>query len=164
MRRFLPALAGLLLCAGTAHAASGNTANSAGTATSTVVSPIRITHNAGAALKFGTFTAGTGGTVIVTQASAGSVTGDIGTVSGNAYAADGFTVTGDTARAFNISASGSNTVSNGTTTMAFTISAPASATLAAGTFALNIGGTLTVASAQAAGSYTGSYTLTVTYQ
>jgi hypothetical protein len=76
-------------------------------------------------------------------------------------------VTGDTARAFNISASSGNTVTTGgatPSTMAFTVSTPASASLAAGTYALGVGGTLTVGSAQAAGSYTGSYTVTVTYQ
>jgi len=167
MRLILPACAGLMLCVGTAHAASGNTANASGAAASTVVSPIRITHNAGASLKFGIFTAGTGGTVVVTQAGAGSVTGDVGTVSGNANAADAFTVTGDTARAFSIAASSGNTVTTGgatPSTMAFSLNTPASASLAAGTYTLNVGGTLTVGSAQTVGSYTGSYTMTVTYQ
>lgn len=164
MRLFLLACAGVMLCAGSAQAASGNTANTTGSAASIVVTPIRITHNAGASLKFGTFTPGTGGTVVVTQAGAGSVTGDVGTVLGNVTAADAFTVTGDTARAFNIAASSGNTVSNGTVTMAYTLSAPTSASLAAGTYTLNVGGTLTVAAAQAIGTYTGSYTMTVTYQ
>ena len=167
MKKIVLATSMVALSAGTAHAASGNTANATGTATANVVTPISISHNSGASLNFGTITAGTGGTVVVTQAGAGSVTGDVGTVAGNTNSNDAFTVNGDTTRAFNITASASNTVSTGgatPSTMAFVVSAPASASLTAGTYALKVGGTLTVGSAQAAGSYTGSYTMTVTYQ
>jgi hypothetical protein len=157
----------VMLSSGTAFAASGSTSTASGSAAAVIVAPLRITHNAGAVLNFGTFTSGTGGTVVVTSAGAGSVTGDVGTVNGNANSADAFTVTGDVARAFNIATSSGNTVTTGgasPSTMAFTVSAPASAATVLGSYALAVGGTLTVGNAQAAGSYTGSYTVTVTYQ
>ncbi|WP_068075831.1 DUF4402 domain-containing protein [Novosphingobium lentum] len=167
MKKIIISAAMVALSATAAHAASGNTANATGSATAIIVSPIRITHNAGASLNFGTVTAGTGGTVVVSQAGGGSVTGDVGTVAGNSNSADAFTVTGDLIRAFNISTSTGNTVSTGgalPSTMAFSLSAPSTGALLLGTYALNVGGTLTVGAAQAAGSYSGSYTVTVTYQ
>lgn len=148
--------------------AAGNTATATGTANATVVAPLQITHTNGAAIGFGAFTAGTGGTITVTQAGARSATGDVSLLSGGTVAADGFTVSGAGNRAFNIATSASSTVSTGgatPATMALALSAPATGTLSAGgTFALRVGGTLTVAANQAAGSYTGTYTVTVTYQ
>lgn len=156
------------LAAGTAQAATGNTASATGTANATVVGPLQITHTTGAALSFGSFTAGTGGTVTVSTAGVAGVTGDVGLVTGSAASADAFTVTGTANRAFNIASSTGNTVSSGgatPATMAFTVSTGASGTLnAAGSYALAVGGTLNVASGQAPGAYTGSYTVTVTYQ
>ena len=74
-------------------------------------------------------------------------------------------MTGDGTRTFAISATSSNSVATtGGATMPFALSVPATATLAAGTATVRIGGTLTVGNNQAVGAYTGSYTLTVTYQ
>jgi hypothetical protein len=167
MKKIVLGAALIALSAGAAQAATGSTATATGAASATVVAPLKITHTASAALNFGTFTAGTGGTVVVTAAGAGSVTGDVGTVNGNTNAADSFAVVGDGTRSFNITTSTGNQVSTGgatPSTMAFAVSTPASAALVAGAYTLNVGGTLTVASAQAAGAYTGSYTVTVTYQ
>ena len=156
------------LSGGAAQAATGNSATGTGTANAVVVGPLQITHNTGAALNFGSFTAGTGGTVSVTSAGVASATGDVGLVTGSTPTADAFTVVGTPNRAFGIVASSSNTVSTGganPATMPFTVSAANSASLTAGgTFALAVGGTLTVGSGQAAGAYTGTYTVTVTYQ
>jgi hypothetical protein len=80
---------------GVALAASGNSSTAAGTATASVVAPIVLTHTSGAALNFGKFTVGAGGTVVVTSAGAGSVTSDVGFVPGSSTAADQFTLTGD---------------------------------------------------------------------
>ena len=52
------------LASGSAQAATGNAASATGTANATVVGPLQISHNSGAALSFGSFTAGTGGTVV----------------------------------------------------------------------------------------------------
>lgn len=149
---------------GSAFAASGNTSTATGTATATVVSPIVLTHTTGAALGFGKFTTGTGGTVVVTSAGAGSVTGDVGFVPGSTNSADGFSVTGDASRSFSITTTGGS-VANGAVTMAFTTtpSAATGTTSTGGTATFTVGGTLTVASTATAGAYTGTYSATVTY-
>lgn len=146
-----------------AAAAPGDTATDQGTATATIVAPISITHDAGAALGFGLMTAGNGGTVVVTTAGAGTATGDVVLVSGSTNSADSFTVTGDAGRSFSIVTTG-GTVDSGGNSMPFTTTAAGSGTLSAGgTAAFSVGGTLTVGNGQAAGSYTGSYDATVTY-
>lgn len=167
MTKIFLAAALVSLTSGTAFAA-GTTATATGTATASVVAPISITHASGAALDFGKFTAGNGGMVVVSTSGGGTATGDVAFVSGNSNAADRFSVTGDGGRQFNITASSGNKVSTGGTsssTMPFSLNIPGSATLStAGAYTLNVGGTLTVSSGQAAGAYTGSYTVTVAYQ
>jgi len=147
-----------------AFAASGNTSTANGSATATIVSPIVLTHTPGASLGFGTFTTGTGGSVTVSSAGAGSVGGDVAFVPGSSNSADAFTVTGDASRSFSIATSG-GTVTAGATNISFTTSASAAGdTLSgAGTASFTVGGTLTLAGTEAAGAYTGSYTATVTY-
>ncbi len=148
-----------------AKAASGNTSTAAGTAAATVVAPIVLTHTAGASLNFGKFTVGTGGTVVVASAGTGTVTGDVGLVPGSSNTADQFSLTGDNSRNFSITTT-SGTITNGTKTMNFTTapSAATGTTSATGTFSFSVGGTLTVTGTETAGSYTGSYNATVTYQ
>ena len=68
MKKIILAAALVLLPSGSAYAATAN-----GTANATVVAPISVAHNSGAALNFGTFTADTGGTVTVTAGGSGSV-------------------------------------------------------------------------------------------
>lgn len=131
-----------------------------GEATATVVAPITITHDALATLDFGAFAAAAG-QVIVSPAGVGSTSGitQLGTV-----AADNFDVAGDAGRSFSIVTTGGS-VSNGTDTMAFSTSV-ASATGAldgTGNATFDVGGTLTVAGTESAGTYTGSYDATVEY-
>ncbi|MFM9934574.1 MAG: DUF4402 domain-containing protein [Novosphingobium sp.] len=153
-----------LVSATPAFAASGNTSTATGSATATIVSPIVLTHTSGAALGFGRFSTGTGGTVVVTTAGAGSVGGDVGFVPGSVNSADAFTVAGDAGRSFSIATTGGS-VTAGTTSMAFTTTTSASTdTLSVGgTGGFTVGGTLTVAGTEAAGAYTGTYSATVTY-
>ena len=147
-----------------AAAAPGDTANTSGVANAEIVAPIAIVHDTGAALDFGIMTAGGGGTVVVLTDGSGTATGEVVLVSGSANAADSFTVTGDANRSFDIVTTGGS-VSNGTGgTMNFSTDADATGTLdATGETTFDVGGTLTVGANQAAGSYTGSYTATVTY-
>ena len=147
-----------------AAAAPGDTDTAQGTAVAEVVAPIAITHDTGAALDFGTITAGGGGTVVVDAAGTGTDTGDVTLLTGSTNAADSFSVSGDAGRAFSI-VTGAGTVTSGTDTMSFTTSASAaSGTLdAGGAASFTVGGTLTVADSQPAGSYSGSYDATVTY-
>lgn len=146
-----------------AMAAPGDTDTEAGVATATVVAPITLTHVPAASLAFGSFTAGNGGTVVVTPAGLATSTGEVDHVTGSVESADAFTVSGDAGRAYSIS-TGAGTVTFLTNSMAFTTTPSAAAgTLTGGAGAFTVGGTLTVGSGQAAGNYTGSYDATVTY-
>jgi Domain of unknown function (DUF4402) len=130
-----------------------------GEATAFVVSPITITHQVSAVLDFGAFAAAPG-QVGVTAGGTGSTSGivQLGTVS-----ADAFDVTGDSNRSFSISTS-SGSVGNGTDTMTFITVAAANGLLdGTGNAAFSVGGTLTVAGTESAGTYTGSYDATVEY-
>ncbi len=147
-----------------ALAAPGDSATADGAATAEIVAPITLTHVTGATLDFGTFTTGdTGGTVVVSRAGAGSITGDVRLVQGSVEAADQFDVTGDAERRFSIT-TGAGTVGNGTDTMNFTTDARANHTLGTdGTADFTVGGTLTVNGDESEGVYTGSYSVTVAY-
>ena len=147
-----------------AVAAPGDTDTAQGSATAEIVAPISITHNLGAALAFGTLTAGNGGTVSVTTGGVATPSGEVTVLTGSTTSADAFTVTGDPSRSFSVTTTGGS-VTSGTNSMTFTTAVDnTSETLSAGgTFALSVGGTLTVGSGQAAGLYTGSYDATVTY-
>lgn len=136
-----------------------------GSATAEVVAPITLTHVAGASLNFGTFTAGTGGTVVVARNGGGSSTGDVVLLAGSTESSDEFTVEGDADRRFSITTGNSNvTHTDGTTTMAFTTDARGNHTLdTAGDADFTVGGTLTVGADQLAGDYAGTYVVTVDY-
>ncbi|WP_165853512.1 DUF4402 domain-containing protein [Aurantiacibacter aquimixticola] len=136
-----------------------------GSATAEVVAPITLTHVAGAELSFGTFTAGAGGTVVVTRGGAGSTTGDVVLLAGSNESSDEFTVAGDANRRFSITVNnGTITHTNGTDTMAFVPDARANHTLdAAGAADFTVGGALTVGADQEAGDYAGTYLVEVAY-
>ena len=143
-----------------AHAAG----TASGTASAAIVAPLILTHNSGTSLNFGIFSAGSGGTVVVTTAGAGSTTSGVALMSNATTAADSFSVIGDKVRLFNV-ASGSGVVTNGAATMSFT-TVPLAVILTTGTFGTDtfkIGGTLTVPGGTTPGSYSGTYTVTVTY-
>ena len=171
MKKFISAAAVIAaLSAGSAYAApataSGNTSTVAGSATAKVIAPIVLTHVSGAVLNFGTFTAGSGGTVVVTAAGSGSTTGDVGFAPLSTNAADSFSVKGDPKRSFSIATqSGTVTAATSSATMAFTTvpSANSDALDGSGAGSFTVGGTLTVASAQAPDAYAGTYNATVTY-
>ncbi|WP_292931260.1 DUF4402 domain-containing protein [Novosphingobium sp. PASSN1] len=163
MKKIILASAIALISATPAFAASGNSSTASGSATATIVEPIVLTHTSGAALGFGRFTTGTGGSVTVSAAGVGTAGGDVAFVPGSTNSADAFTVAGDAGRSFSIS-TGSGTVTDGTTTIGFT-TAPSAATgtLTGGAASFSVGGVLTLAGTEAAGAYTGSYSATVTY-
>ncbi|MEO8023128.1 DUF4402 domain-containing protein [Polaromonas sp.] len=138
-------------------------ATATGTASATVLAPIAIA--AGTALNFGTLAGNaSGGTVVVTAAGARSTTGTV-VVTGAAFSAGAFTVTGTGASTFAVTYPGSFNVSAnaGANTMAVVVNGAATGTLVGGTVSLPVGGTLTVGANQVAGSYTGTYTMTVEY-
>lgn len=164
MKKLIILAAGAAAISTPALAAPGDTSTAQGAATAEVVAPITLTHVSGAALNFGTFTTGTaGGAVVVDQSGAGTPSGDVTLLSGSVEAADAFDVTGDANRSFTIATTGGS-VSNGTDSMTFTTSAPTNGTLGtAGTASFSVGGTLTVAGGESAGTYNGSYNVTVAY-
>ena len=157
MKKIVLAAALVALSSGSAYAAQGT-----GSATANVIAPIAVTHTVGASLNFGTFDAGTGGTVTVTAANVASSTG-VTVVSGSTTSADAFTIAGDGTRGYTISTA-AGSVTSGLNSMAFTTT-PSAATgaLVAGAGSFTVGGTLTVSSGQAVGSYAGSYIATVNY-
>ena len=141
-----------------------STASATGSATATVLSPIVVMHTPGAALAFGTFTVGSGGTVTVSPAGARSATGGAALVLGSTGRADAFLVEGDPNRGFAV-VTAAGTVTFGSASMAFTtLPSLTTGTLsAAGAGAFTVGGTLSVPATAAAGSYAGSYSVTVNY-
>jgi len=164
MKKILLSAVIALSVAAPAYAASGNTSTTAGAAAANVIAPIVLTHTSGSTLNFGSFTTGTGGSVVVTSGGVGSTTGDVGFVPGSSEAADQFSVKGDNTRNFSISTA-AGTVSNGATSIAFTTtpSAGSGTTSASGTATFSVGGTLTVVGTEGAGAYTGTYNATVAY-
>ena len=153
-----------VLFATPAWAAPGNTSTSSGTATATVIAPIKLKHNSSAALNFGKFTTGGGGTVVVAAAGTATTTGEVTMVSGSTPSADGFSVTGQSSRTFLITTT-SGTVSANGNSMAFTTAPSANTgTLStAGTASFTVGGKLTVSGSTPAATYNGSFSVTVAY-
>ncbi|NBC36884.1 DUF4402 domain-containing protein [Novosphingobium sp. FSY-8] len=181
----------LLAAPHSALAASGNTSTKAGASTAQVVKPIRLIHGSSsgegheddddddddddhhgssssssgsAALSFGKFTVGTGGTVVVSTSGSGTATSGVRFVPGSSTTADSFRVTGDPNRAFAI-ATTSGTVTRGSRSMSFTTTpSRLNATLSgSGNGSFTVGGTLTVPSTITPGVYTGSYSAMVSY-
>lgn len=148
-----------------AYAAPGDTATAEGAATATVVAPITLTHDDGAVLAFGTFTAGDGGVIRVTRAGNGIVdSGNVELLSDSVESADSFTVGGDADRAFTVTTTDGQVQETGGATMDFTTNAAGTGTLdATGAATFAVGGSLTVGAAQTPGDYTGTYDATVTY-
>ncbi len=158
------AVALLALAPARAYAASGNASNASGSAGATLVAPIVVSHVAGAALKFGTFTVGVGGTVVVSPTGASSVTGSVTLAPGSINAADGFAVSGDPGRNFSITTSVGSVTSSAGNIVFVTQPSATQATLGpSGTGTFTVGGTLLVGSNILPGVYKGTYTATVAY-
>ena len=151
------AMGALGLASGPASATSAT-----GNATATILQQITITP--GTAMAFGTIApAAAGGAVVLTAA------GTIPAVAGFAFAgspaAGTFTVSGASGQPVNVTFSSGNTLTGPGTAMplgSFT-SSGAPATFGASSFTLNVGATLTVNPNQTAGSYAGTYTVSVDY-
>ena len=143
-------------------------ATGTGTATATVIVPITISSTQN--LAFGRFSANTGGTVVIGTDSARSKTGTLALSStGSTQTAASFNIGGDGVSTYSITLPADSVVvidDGASHTMAVNsfISNPATTgTLTAGAQVLLVGATLTVASAQVAGSYTGTFSVTVEY-
>lgn len=136
---------------------------------SAVQAQITIVNTGG--LSFGSFVAGSGGTIAVATNGGRSKTGGVMLVAqGGSSTAAQFTVSGTAAATYVITLPSDATVAlsdgNGHSMAvnSFVSYPSATGTLSgAGTQILSVGATLTVGNAQAPGSYTGSFPVTVNY-
>jgi hypothetical protein len=156
------AVATMAMMAAAPAFAAGNTDSAQATSTATVIAPITIQKTAGTDLKFGTLVAGYTSAVAVSPAggrSGGGATYVMAPGAGAlAVGAASFDVTGDTNRAFTTGAA----VDSGNQLTGLTIDLTGAPTaLTAGAATILAGGSLPPG--LAAGSYTGTFTVTVTY-
>ena len=148
-----------------AAASESQAASASFSATATVVTPIAIAKNAD--LAFGKFVANTGGTVVIATSGARSQTSTVALFNqGSTQNAASFAVTGEGTSTYAVTLPSSATISSGANTMTvgtFISNPSGTGVLAAGAQTLLVGGTLTVASGQAPGNYTGSFSVGVDY-
>lgn len=129
-----------------------------------------ITITSTQTLEFGTFAAGSGGTVMVTPNGTRSATGGVILVSTASSSAAHFTVSGDAGLNYLITlpANGVVTLDSGGNSMAvqdFACLPAVTGTLVGGSDTLKVGATLVVGASQVpASNYTGTFTVTVEYQ
>jgi hypothetical protein len=169
--RNLVVLAGCaaLICAagvGVSHAATGTS-----TSTGTVVQPLTITNVVN--LNFGKFIAGSsGGTVVVDTANVQTVSGGVtSTATWAALAKTAtFTVTGEPNATYAITYPNTSTLAGPGTALTldtFTTAVDAGGTVGtlpvSGPQILSVGATAHVAASQAAGTYLGSFDVTINY-
>jgi len=161
---------GILFATGSMVALLGaNTyaASDTGTATATVMTPISI--SADTALDFGAFSPSTGGTVTIATDGARSSTGAVVLSSTDTGNNGVFTVTGQASATYAITlpSDGTVTIDSGANSMdvdTFTSNPSGTGTLSGGgSQTLNVGATVTVGSSQAAGSYSGTFDVSVEY-
>jgi hypothetical protein len=120
-------------------------------------------------LSFGSFVAGTGGSITVAAGGGRTSTGGVVTVGqGSTYAAAMFRVSGTASATYTITLPENNTVTltDGTHTMAlntFTSSPPTGTLSGGGMQLVQVGATLTVGNGQPPGNYTGTFNVTVNY-
>lgn len=136
-----------------------NAATTQGDARVLIVSPLTVAQNQ--LLNFG---------IVAPDASASSTVDQDGTVVGNASYISGaqkaiFDVTGYRSSAYSINVDSSVTMTSGNNNMNATLAVVGgtSKNLSNGSDSFDVNGTLTVGAAQAAGTYTGTYNVTVSY-
>lgn len=151
-----------------AHAAPGGTATMTGTASATIITPIRIV--ATAPLRFGVMAQPTAaGTVTVSTAgvvsTGGGMVGNTAIAQGSSGPQAGkFRVSGEPGRQFFVTLPAAATVtrSGGSMTITlFTVGALTGSPV--GTLDIAVGGTLAVGAAQPVGTYNGTYQITASY-
>jgi len=163
--RIAATLAGVAVASMFASAAQAQASATASTGASvTIAAPIAITKTAD--LSFGTVVpSATAGTVAVSTAGTRSVGGGVSELGGTVAAA-AYSVTGYTNSAYTITLPSSVSLTGPGTAMTagtFVHSAGVSPALSGGTGSFTVGATLNVGANQAAGSYTGTFDVTVAY-
>lgn len=161
---FVAAASALVGFSGAAHAADQASASVG--ASADVITLLTVTKNDD--LVFGKFVVNnaSAGTVVVAAADgARSQTGGVDLIASTGVQAGRVTVAGQTGIAYTVSLPASVNLTSGDNTMAlgsFTTD-QTSLTELSGETIVKIGGTLTVAAAQAPGAYTGSFTVSANY-
>ena len=164
----LPSAAVVALLAIASPSLAQNTATGSASAAVTVARPITITKNTD--LSFGRVVpdASTAGTVVIGTGADTATPTTVHMVTGGTITRAKFTVGGEGGQAYSIALPGSALSLGGPTVDTWTtdVASPViSGTLgSAGTQIFYVGATLHVPANQAAGSYTGSFNVTVTYQ
>lgn len=146
------------LMAGQAQAANSVSAG----ATVEIAAPIAITQDT--ALAFGNIgPSAASGTVTIAVGGGKSVTGGVSDLGGS-HAAGAFTVTGASGASYSVTIPASVSLTGPGTAMSASLTDDASGTLTGGSETFNVGATLSVGANQTAGSYSGTYTVSVDYQ
>ena len=144
-------------------ATAANATVGSGTATANIVSAITITEDV--PLNFGTIVpAASAGTVAI--ASGGGFTCNAPLTCSGTNAAGALHANGTANQAVSIATGATATLNSGANSMGVASIAPSATTgtlSAAGQINFTVGGTLTVGASQAAGVYTGNYSVTVNY-
>lgn len=173
MRKTVFLLASLFVMACGIQSVKAQTASASASASAkaTIITPIAITHEGKPDLNFGNIVAGTAtGTVTVdTEGNRTSSTGITlpNATPGDFHAAE-FTVTGLANATYAITLPDDNTVTisgpgEDMTVTGFTSNPDGTGVLAGGTQTLSVGATLNVGANQPAGTYEGSFSVTVAY-
>ena len=168
IKRFAVVTVAASLLAASSLSAAQNTATTTANAKANIISPISLTQVAGADLNFGDVVPGAAaGTVVVTPGAARTSTGGVALGSGGLVAAAAFTVGGGNNATYAITLPVSAAITFGANTMTvntFTSSPSTTGVLSnTGSQALTVGGTLNVGINQVVGAYTGTFSVTVTY-
>lgn len=135
-----------------------------GEAQAKIIAPLVVAHADGAALNFGTLVSPKvegGGTVLLSAAGVATDEG-VERIAADPVSADQFDVTNPESVSYDVDLPSNISVSNGSETMAvsaFTASCAENCTADT----ISVGATLTVAQDQAAGEYSGQYSITLTY-
>ena len=141
-------------------------ASTTGNAQATIVTPIAIAETQG--MNFGSIGPDTAASTVVLDTAGGVTSGTAQLVPGSGAAAGIFAVTGEATYTYAITLPASATLTSGANTMTVdtwsTTTGSGTATLdGTGNDTVNVGATLHVGGGQAAGTYTGTYTITVDY-
>lgn len=170
------ALASAVVLGSTGLVGNAYAASATSTATGTVITPIAIT--APVVLSFGKFSSRASGTIKVDTNNAITVTGGVLSGTGATATAAKFDVTGDGSNTYSITHSGAAALMkdgltsvndmalakvSALTAASGTTGNVTSGTLTSGAQSIYVGGTLTVAASQLAGTYTGAVTVAVEY-
>jgi hypothetical protein len=163
MNKTLIIAAGMTTVFACAGAPASFAADATGTGNATIAAPIGISANN--SLEFGSILA-SGSTGTVTISAAGARTVSNVTELGGTLQAASFDVTGDGTSTYSVSFTDGSLTGPGTAMSinTFTHDAGGTPTLSGGTDSFNVGANLDVGASQTAGSYTGTFTVTVDYQ